>query len=112
MTEENKIISFRGIADQVSKDFVRQRSVRNRYEESPQFMEDEEKEVIREKTAAIKEQETNALANNQQSPFSDSSLKAHSVAASEVQEAPQEAPQEDKDDTLVNKIDQGLAETG
>ena len=106
MTEKNPIISFQSVEDQISKDYVRNREVRNRYEATPQFQEDQQKEVLRKDTASFKEQETNALANNQQSNFSATSLREQSAT-----QAKQEKPVE-KPDTLVNKIDEGLAETG
>jgi hypothetical protein len=71
MAEELEITPFTSAQDQISDSYVRNRSVRNRYETTPTFIEEEEKEVLREETAPIKEQEANALANKQKSVFSE-----------------------------------------
>jgi|TARA_R110002124_G_scaffold287025_1_gene469956 hypothetical protein len=71
MAEELEITPFTSAQDQISDSYVRNRSVRNRYETTPTFIEEEEKEVLREETAPIKEQEANALANNQKSLLSE-----------------------------------------
>jgi len=71
MAEQQEITPFKSIEDQISNSYIKNRSVRNRYESSPAFVEDTQKEFLREQSAPIKEQEANALANKQKSIFSE-----------------------------------------
>ena len=66
---DNIIEPFQSVEDQSCDSYVRNRSIRNRHETTPSFVEEQEKEILREETAPIKEEEAHALANNQKGFF-------------------------------------------